>query len=664
MRQLLAVLALSWPWTASAPSHGRADSPVAWFEASVPRTTADCTAFRVGELQRAALAVESWAAEFAVGDASDQPQEVLNNVVRVIEANQRVDAAMEEALSLRTRFAGLPEDTARGELLQNYLRAMSQAIDLSGRLRHLTSDAVASAADRLDQSPQTFESLFDFLIQNRVSIGAAVLSFVLFDPPPDWGMAPLPLAVKRKALRLIEATRQVDVLPDLAEFLRQKHSPPELVVEGAEVVRRIGLPQDPRPGQRAAAPQPTLLAGELRRILAGLDIPPANRSLSGRRTELLAWLDQRGRGILGETYRFGQLELRSGDWLLMRNPSPYNRFTDLSPGLFTHVGVVAAERGADGVRRFVIVDLPERGEHIPATNVDAYLQRTLHYFFLRHEDPEVGRRMGEAAISMVGNETQFDLTFRTDRVGELKNKPLAGSLIHTYCAGLLLICAQATGKPREEFFPIPENPAGGHLLANLSKLGISIGDRFVSPTGAVFSPHFQIVARREPLYSPGREVTEWVYDHFAKRMIEGDLQPSLGAYQLARQELAALSKSSPWLARALARAHHVSEHADLESAAKAAAVVETLDEIAEANVTDYAAAEQAILAGPVEQFAAQGLAAAQVEQIQRFRQRHQDLFQRWTRQRLSLHQLRGELVDYYKRLGAQQLEQRFFGGSP
>jgi hypothetical protein len=42
----------------------------------------------------------------------------------------------------------------------------------------------------------------------------------------------------------------------------------------------------------------------------------------------------------------------------MRNPSPYNLFTDLAPGLFTHVGVVAVETGSDGKRRMVVVDLP------------------------------------------------------------------------------------------------------------------------------------------------------------------------------------------------------------------------------------------------------------------------------------------------------------------
>ncbi len=49
------------------------------------------------------------------------------------------------------------------------------------------------------------------------------------------------------------------------------------------------------------------------------------------------------KGLTEETYRLGPFEVQPGDWLLMRNPSPYNLFTDLSPGLFTHVGVVTLE---------------------------------------------------------------------------------------------------------------------------------------------------------------------------------------------------------------------------------------------------------------------------------------------------------------------------------
>src|SRR5690606_15936096 len=154
------------------------------------------------------------------------------------------------------------------------------------------------------------------------------------------------------------------------------------------------------------------------------------------RQDLLAWLAVRAdRGVIGDSYRVGDFEVQAGDWLLMRNPSPYNMFTDIAPGLFTHVGVVATETGSDGKRRFVIVDLPERGERIPATNVDAYLPRTLHFVFLRHRNPAIGEQMGRAAEEMIGNETQFDLTFRTSRVLEMKGKPLKGARIHTYCAG-------------------------------------------------------------------------------------------------------------------------------------------------------------------------------------------------------------------------------------
>jgi hypothetical protein len=160
----------------------------------------------------------------------------------------------------------------------------------------------------------------------------------------------------------------------------------------------------------------------------------------------------------------------------MRNPSPYNRFTDLGTGLFTHVGVVVEEIDEQGHRRWGIVEVPERKSRIPVTNLDQYLQRTLHYVFLRHKDPDVAATMGRTAASVIGNECQFDLTFRTERVAQLQGRPLQGVPIHTYCAGLLLICADTTSRPRSEFFPIPERSAGRQFLLNLERLGMSIGD--------------------------------------------------------------------------------------------------------------------------------------------------------------------------------------------
>ena len=123
------------------------------------------------------------------------------------------------------------------------------------------------------------------------------------------------------------------------------------------------------------------------------------------------------------------------------------------------------------------------------------------------------------AADMIGNPTQFDLTFRTSRVLAVKGQPLKGATIHTYCAGFLLLCAQATPAPREAFFPFSETPARGNTLQNLATLGMTIGVEFVSPTGAIFSPRLQIVGRREPMYHPGREIQEAIYDHFANDML-------------------------------------------------------------------------------------------------------------------------------------------------
>jgi hypothetical protein len=304
----------------------------------------------------------------------------------------------------------------------------------------------------------------------------------------------------------------------------------------------------------------------------------------------------------------------------------------------------------------VLVDLPERGDHMPATNVDAFVQRSRHYLFLRHSDPEVGRKMGEAAASLIGNETQFDLNFRTDRVLELHGQPLAGKKIVTYCAGLLLLCALQSDRPREEFFPIVEFAAGGQAAANLAQLGLSFGKDFISPTGGLFSTQLKIVDRREPTYDPRREVEEAIYDHFAQQLVARKLQTSPDLYQALRLKMAEAAKHDPLLAQAIAKAANVSADTDLVSAAKAAAVVESLDEIAYGASGEFLKALDEIRAAPVER----PRRGAQRAPPQPYRQRHARLDQLWQKGQISRRQLRVELVQYYVAQGKQQLDRRFF----
>ncbi len=629
--------------------------------AALPRGPADCTASRTQQILTLAESIESWAAERTWKSESQSPQPIVQVIHELVEAKERVDKSLDEVMSLRGTFAELPPSENRSQLLHEYLRVTSELIDLSGRVRYLLRDAIDNATYDLSLYPEQLDAMIDLLVARRVTIGAPVMSYALFDPLPESEVLPFGIGAKRKILRLFAASGDPELLEDVGELLRDKKTPAELVVLGTDVVRQIGLPQDPRPGQDAALPMAAIPAGELHEILSRVDASELTPALAQHRTVLLEWLDERARhGTMGETFRVSGIDVRPGDWLLMRNPSPYNLFTDLSPGLFTHVGVVTVEVGADGLRRFVIADLPERGDRVPATNVDAYVRQTLHYVFVRHKDPAVGQRMGEVAASLIGNETQFDLRFETDRVLALKGQSLAGQPIHTYCAGFLLVCAQETTAPRSDFFPIAESPAGGHCLKNLAKLGLSIGDNFVSPTGAIFSPQLEIIGRREPMYDPGREIKEAIYDYFAYAMINKHLTPSPDAYQTLREKIAGLSKRNQWLARALAQANNVSQHVDLESAAKAAAVIETLDDIADANMNAFYDARAALQAGPSDQLSQRDLEPQQLQRIAQSRRQHAELAQAWDAGQISPRQVRIELVNYYTAQGKRQLDDRFF----
>jgi hypothetical protein len=223
----------------------------------------------------------------------------------------------------------------------------------------------------------------DALVRRRSTIGASVAVDLLFDPPADEvakdKLPPASPATRRKVLELIAASGQMDLVKHVARYARDPKTPPSLLLAAAETIRQLGLPQDLRPGQDPQVPAPAITAKELYGLLARV---PAQQWPRGERAgvaDMGVWLIQRARvGLTDDRVHMGSFDVQPGDWLLMRNPSPYNLFTDFTPGLFTHVGVVAAEKGPDGIRRLVLVDLPERGTKMPATNVDTFIHRSLN----------------------------------------------------------------------------------------------------------------------------------------------------------------------------------------------------------------------------------------------------------------------------------------------
>jgi hypothetical protein len=645
---LAAALLLAGSGAGSASSAEQSTAPLA---AAVPTSADECSAERVQAVKTAADALDRWAAALAWQKASS-PGNTLQRVESIVRAKSDVDARLDAFLKLRGQVVPLVEERGDRAVARQYFAITSQLIDLSGRLRYTLRDAINNAVASLEQSPDDLAQLVTRVTAHDAFVGADVFAPYLSDVE-----APISLKLKRHVIDLIGRSGEASRIPDLLDVIRSPDITPDLKLSAIVAIMNIGIPQDWRPGQAKTEPPPAVTAGELAEELAQLRFGPAfDPSYTRSQQQLLPQLRriaEKGNG--GGVLRTCGIDVRAGDWLLIRNPSPYNQVTDLAPGLFTHVGVVTSETGNDGKTRLVVVEVPERGDRVPATNVDAYLARTLHFFFLRHPTPAVNERMAEVAALVIGNETQFDLTFRNAHVRALKGKPLAGQRIHTYCAGLLHLCAQETEAPLTEFFPLIEGPPGGNCLENLAKLGMSIGDDFVSPTGALLSAKLEIVGRREPMYDPGREVKEAVYDHFAHCLVNKTLQPSPDTFQVLREKLASLSKTNPWIAKALAKTNNVSEHLDLESAAKAAAVIETLDEIADDALHGFLAARQAMAAGETP-----GLTPQERANLQAYRRQHAPLYQQARAGTISPRELRLALVSFYAAEGKRRLDDRFF----
>ncbi|MDZ4783908.1 MAG: hypothetical protein SGJ19_26975 [Planctomycetia bacterium] len=627
-------------------------------ERLLPTDDAGFRGFDSAPLDQAARQIEAACADLSESQIAPGRSPVAACQV-LLEAKRRTDAALDALLALRGDFAAWPADSARDAALRAYLRAVSRLIDLSGRLRYVQYDAFDAAAAVALEDAAWQRDLVRAAVESR-SLAAATAWGVALAPVAPGVDVPATLSANA-VLDLYSALNDASLLASLANYARQRRLTPPQRLRAVAAIHELGLPQDPRPQDGKEAYQPAILAEELKRLTESIDAAQLKSEERQRREQIIAALDERmAHGVTEPSYRHGNVAVQPGDWLLMRNPSPYNHFTSLSPGLFTHVGVITDEIGPDGKRRIVVVDLPERGDRMPATNFDTFILRTLHYVVLRHPDPVVAARMADVARTLIDCPTEFDLNFDTSRVNELRGKITAGVKVKTYCAGLLLLCAQETSLPREAFFPIAETVAPGHTERNLATLGLSVKDDFISPTGPLFSPSLMLVARREPMYEPGREIREALYDHFAESLATKTLTSAPNVQQALRIRLAEMARDNQLLAAALAQANQVSADLDLVAAAKAAAVVESLDEVADASAGSFVDARDAIRAGSNRELRAARVPREKIQEIDALRRRHPQLSRAWEQAELSPRELREALVRYYIERGAQQIDERFF----
>jgi hypothetical protein len=637
----------------------------AWLDkaGALVRTPGDCRDVkRVEALEEACRTLDTWGARLVALPPDAASDEALRRLERLLSCKAGVDRYRGQLFALRTEFAKEAAGEARWLALSQYLRVMNVVTDLSGRLRFQLEEAASDAAYRVAASPPLRDQLIDMLARYDSSAGAEVMAWVLFDPPANApnGAKPASVATKQRVLQLIGKTGSFQVTPLLARLIREERRYPQLVIAAADVLRRVGFPQDPRPGEKDEVARPPITAAQLLPILRELPRQSLTAESSRLRDELVQWLEVRSeRGLEGDSYALATYTVRPGDWVLLRNPSPYNRVTEMSPGLFTHVGVVTTEKGSDGRQRLVIADLTTDGTHIRVSNVDVLIREYRHFLFLRHADAATARTMADVAGSILGNEAAFDFNYRIENVIALKGQSKEGKLIKSYCAGLLLLCGQETQVERSKLFPFEEHVRGGKMAKNLEEIGISFGARFVSPTGPLFSTEFKIVGQREPVYDPANEIEQAIYDRFAECLVKYDLLNRWDSVQNLRLTLATAAKDNPGLARLLAQMNNVNPAMDLVSAAKAAAVHENLEATGKGKSKEFLEAFTALTSGAADDLRREGYTDKQIAQYLDLRRQHADLYRQFREDKIDLQALRKALVAHYATTGKAEIEKRF-----
>lgn len=640
----------------------------------------------------------------------------LETIAVLAQAKAIVDARFQELQQLRGSVALASRSAGTLDLPNRFLAVTHQQLETSARLNSHLRGQILSAAYRCAHSNEQRLQLLERLATDKSTIGSTLMLPLLFDPPAAANsrvVAATPV-IKQHVLTLLGRFGRSEAVPSLSAALPVLPSE-DLRLLAMDAIARLGVQQSIPPttplsptepvskSDEATAseanrseesddnssdtetpesePTPPLSLSQLQEQLAAMDPEKLSPGLRPHREQLIAWLKTRSGPLLTKAGYWGNgVRLMPGDWLLYCNSSPYSRFTNLTPGLFTHVGILTTDERDKSTPRLVVVDLNERQTRLDGENVETNLPLPRHFAVLRHRDVAVREQMAESARQLLGNAVKFDLTFNTKKLRELQGSDLTDHKLETYCVGILIACAQNTGLPWEQFFPLDEAVASSITAANLKRIGLQIGDGFVSPTGAYFSPAMELVHFSQPMYDPGSEVQQSIYDHFAGRLDDRTIQPQMTLYQSMRTRLADLSKARPFLAEAVAKAAGVDPGTDLAAAARASAVVESLDAIAMEEVVRFrrnwgelmAPPPQSPAQSPTESPATSAdkntaaVSTATGEQPQAPPRPRTDptiaeLKQLWYRGQLSPLQLEQRLIETRAEYGRQRIDAIFFG---
>jgi hypothetical protein len=198
-------------------------------------------------------------------------------------------------------------------------------IDLSGRLRYLQNDVVRGARARLPDA-RSRQPLAQLFLQAKSTVGATQTADDLFAFPGQTGY-------HETVLRLIAASGQTSLLPQVVRYLDDPAQSSPMRLFAAEIIRVMGLPQPPRPNPAETLPDPAVTPEEFYQLVRAID--PERSTTSMPRRQLPRGMTSDGSGVV-EDCASARTKLPAIG--CVRNPSPYNITTSRRP---THAGIVA-----------------------------------------------------------------------------------------------------------------------------------------------------------------------------------------------------------------------------------------------------------------------------------------------------------------------------------
>ena len=429
------------------------------------------------------------------------------------------------------RNGWIPEKNLNTQLpfINNAFTVMVGLEDLLSRLMLLERDAAGVLGDDLADAPESLLALTELFIAKKSSAAALEMAFNLVDPMPHRDEIPRSVSqatpqdpittetvLRRRLIDLVRISGQTNLLEELALLTEADGVDPLARLLAARCIEQFGVPQLARLTQPVEVPQSTVTA---RRIATAIErvrpsLPP---SLQTDASSLALRLQSKAvQGAApSETMRVMGIHFQRGDWILLREATPFTVASSLHPQCYHRIALVAHEAGTDGLGRLVVIDHTNNRLGVQVSSLDNWIafvqEHTIAWCVLRPVDALLSQMIEQSALSLAV--VRSSARESNERSSVFQDRSCFSSGLAVTRSALA-----ATGVNPAIFFPLQESSPEGILGDNLKRLGVDLPDSFCSPTGLLLSKACIPIAMKIQAFDSRCGIRSAVFEYFDRSL--------------------------------------------------------------------------------------------------------------------------------------------------